>query len=85
LFSHVFSYGFISGSTSGGSGGGHGGSGGRGAGMYSVGQGYDSLYTPVGYGNPGGYGRYKGNVAWEYTENNYKNFINQYLLSPIQG
>ena len=26
---------------------------GRGAGMYSVGQGYDSLYTPVGYGNPG--------------------------------
>ena len=71
MFSHVFSYGFISGSTSGGSGGGHGGSGGRGAGMYSVGQGYDSLYTPVGYGNPGGYGRYKGNVAWEYTENNY--------------
>ena len=44
---------------------------GRGAGMYSVGQGYDSLYAPVGYGNPGGYGRYKGNVAWKYTENNY--------------
>ena len=64
MFIHVFSYGFISGSTSGGSGAGHGGSGGRGAGMYSVGQGYDSLYTPVGYGNPGGYGRYKGKWAW---------------------
>lgn len=44
----------------GGSGGGHGGSGGRGYGQYSVGQGDDSLYTPVGYGNPGGYGKYKG-------------------------
>ena len=50
----------LSGSLTGGSGGGHGGSGGRGAGIYTVGRGYDSLYTPVQYGSPGGYGRLRG-------------------------
>lgn len=50
----------FSGSLTGGSGGGHGGSGGRGAGIYTVGQGYDSLYTPVQYGSPGGYGTLRG-------------------------
>lgn len=55
----VFVY-LLSGSLTGGSGGGHGGSGGRGAGIYTVGQGYDSLYTPVQYGSPGGYGTLRG-------------------------
>lgn len=47
----------------GGSGGGHGGSGGRGSDAYTVGQGYDSIYTPVKYGSPGGYGNYRGMIG----------------------
>ena len=54
----------VIGSLTGGSGGGHGGSGGRGEGVYTVGQGYDSIYTPVHYGSPGGFGKYRGELFY---------------------
>ncbi|CAH1775844.1 unnamed protein product, partial [Owenia fusiformis] len=46
----------------GGSGGCHGGSGGRGGGTDIVGESYDSLYSPIHYGSPGGYGASHGTL-----------------------
>ncbi len=51
------------GSVPGGAGGGHGGNGGRGGGNTRVGLGYDSMYQPVMYGSPGGFGSQVSN-SW---------------------
>ncbi|XP_076091252.1 uncharacterized protein LOC143063127 [Mytilus galloprovincialis] len=75
--------GYGTGSLTGGSGGGHGGSGGRGTDAYTVGQGYDSIYTPVKYGSPGGYGNYRDSLY--FGDSTHRNTLVRGHIGGVSG